>query len=85
MFEDGLNSREESKINHLINRFNEMLDSDQYYYFDSHDLEKIIDFYLENLNKAKIRDAFFLYEKLYYRSNNCLDFRIIARCCESNG
>ena len=65
MFEDGLNSREESKINHLINRFNEMLDSDQYYYFDSHDIEKIIDFYLENLNKAKIRDAFFLYEKLY--------------------
>ena len=25
MFEDGLNSQEESKINHLINRFNEML------------------------------------------------------------
>ena len=25
------------------------------------------------------------YEKLYYRSNNCLDFRIIAGCCESNG
>ena len=65
MFEDGLNSQEESKINHLINRFNEMLESGQYSYFDSHEIEKIIDYYIENVNKAKIRDAFYLYEKLY--------------------
>ena len=52
MFEDGLNSQEESKINHLINRFNEMLESDQYYYFDSHEIEKIIDFYVENLKQS---------------------------------
>ena len=44
MFEDGLNSQEESKINHLINRFNEMLESGQYSYFDSHEIEKIIDY-----------------------------------------
>ena len=50
MFEDGLNSREENKINHLLNRFNEMLDSAKYLYFDSHDIEKIIDFYIENSN-----------------------------------
>ena len=30
MFEDGLNSQEESKTNHLINRFNEMLESGQF-------------------------------------------------------
>ncbi len=65
MFEDGLNSREENKINYLLNRFNEMLDSAKYLYFDSHDIEKIIDFYIENSNKAKIKDAFSLYEKLF--------------------
>lgn len=65
MFEDGLNSQEESKINNLINRFNEMLESGQHSYFDSHEIEKIIDYYIENVNKAKIRDAFYLYEKLY--------------------
>ena len=65
MFEDGLNSQEESNINHFINRFNEMLESSQYSYFDSHEIEKIIDYYIQNVNKAKIRDAFYLYEKLY--------------------
>ena len=38
-----------------------MLES-EIYYFDSHEIEKIIDFYVEK-NKAKIRDAFYLYEK----------------------
>ena len=65
MFEDGLNSQEESKINQIIIRFNEMLESGQYSYFDSYEIEKIIDYYIENDNKAKIRDAFYLYEKLY--------------------
>ena len=41
-----------------------MLESDQYYYFDSYEIEKIIDYYIQK-NKAKIRDAFNLYEKLY--------------------
>lgn len=65
MFEDGLNSQEESKINHLINRFNEMLESGQCSYFDSHEIEKIIDYFIENVNKSKLRKAFDLYEKLY--------------------
>ena len=33
-----------------------MLESDHYYYFDSHEIEKIIDYYIENDNKAKIRE-----------------------------
>ena len=65
MFEDGLNSQEVSKINHLINRFNEMLESGQCSYFDSHEIEKIIDYFIENVNKSKLRKAFDLYEKLY--------------------
>ena len=65
MYEDGLNSQGESKTNHLINRFNEMLNLGQYFYFDSEEIEKIIDYYTENIDKSKIRDAFLLYEKLY--------------------
>ncbi len=65
MIEDELNSQEESKTNHLIYRFNEMLESGQFTYFDSQEIEKIIDYYIENVNKAKIRNAFYLYEKLY--------------------
>ncbi len=65
MFEDELNSQEDSKISNLIIRFNKMLQLDHYYYFDSHEIEIIIDYYIENVDKAKIRDAFCLYEKLH--------------------
>jgi len=65
MYEDELNSPGGNNTNHLINRFDKMLDGSQYVYFDSEEIEKIIDYYTENINKTKLREAFSLFEKLY--------------------
>ena len=65
MYEDDLNSKGESKKNHLVNKFNEMLSSSHSTYFDSYEIELIIDYYTENTNKEKLKEAFRLYEELY--------------------
>ena len=65
MYEDELSSQGESNTNHLINRFDKMLNESHFVYFDSEEIEKIIDYYTENVNKFKLREAFSLYEKLY--------------------
>ena len=65
MYEDELSSQGESNTNHLINRFDKMLNESHFVYFDSEEIEKIIDYYTENINKFKLREAFSLYEKLY--------------------
>ena len=65
MFEDSLNSQEQRITNQLVSKFNKMLKSGNYIYFDSYDIEKIIDYYVEKKNEKKIQYAFNLYEKLY--------------------
>ena len=42
-----------------------MLDANVYEYFESCEIETIIDYYCENINKTKVRKAFDLYEKLF--------------------
>ena len=51
MYEDSPNSQEQSKTNQLVKKFNKMLKSGNIYYFDSHDIEKIIDYYVEKKQK----------------------------------
>ena len=65
MYEDGKDSRNDSESKHLISRFNQMLDANVYEYFESCEIETIIDYYCENINKTKVRKAFDLYEKLF--------------------
>lgn len=64
MYEDGLSSRENSTL-HLIKRFDLMLEKNQFEYFESYEIEKIIDFFCENNNKSKVKDAFVLYDKIF--------------------
>ena len=56
---------EDNKTNLLINKFNEMLKSGTYLYFDSHEIEKIIDYFNLKIDGFKVKQAFNLYEKLY--------------------
>ncbi|MBJ59305.1 MAG: hypothetical protein CMP64_01795 [Flavobacteriales bacterium] len=65
MYEDSLNSQEQSITNQLVLKFNKMLKSGNYIYFDSNEIEKIIDYYVEKKDEKKIQYAFNLYEKLY--------------------
>ena len=50
--------------------------------------EKIIDYFIENFNKVKIRDAFYLYEKLYpfsmgrLKANLVLEIKELSRILE---
>ena len=65
MYEDSLNSQEKRIRKQLVLKFNKMLKSGNYIYFDSNDIEKIIDYYLEKKDEKKIQYAFNLYEKIY--------------------
>ena len=65
MYEDSLNSQEQSITKQLVLKFNKMLELGNYIYFDSKDIEKIIDYYVEKKDEKKIEFAFNLYEKIY--------------------
>ena len=56
---------EENKTNPLINKFNDMLKSGTSLYFDSYEIEKIIDYFNQKIDSFKVKQAFNLYEKLY--------------------
>ena len=65
MYRESSNSQEKKITKQLVVKFNEMLNSGVYIYFDSVDIEKIIDYYIEKKNEKKIQYAFNLYEKIY--------------------
>jgi len=65
MYEDDLTPREDKDTRRLIKRFNNMVESQRYEYFESEDIERIIDYFCEKEDKEKILDAFNLYEKLF--------------------
>ncbi len=69
MYDDGLSYREEDNTSLLVNRFNQMIENDRLEYFESEDIEKIIDYFCETEDTAKIKRAFSLYEKLFPFSN----------------
>ena len=47
MYRESSNSQEKKITKQLVVKFNEMLNSGVYIYFDSVDIEKIIDYYIE--------------------------------------
>ncbi|MDG1189544.1 MAG: hypothetical protein P8N00_03245 [Flavobacteriales bacterium] len=65
MYEDDLTPREDNNTKHLISRFNKMIESQRFEYFESEEIERIIDHYCEKEDKKKIIKAFSLYEKLF--------------------
>ena len=65
MYRESPNSQEKKITKQLVVKFNKMLNSGVYIYFDSIDIEKIIDYYIEKKNEKKIQHAFNLYEKIY--------------------
>jgi len=65
MYRESPNSQEKKITKQLVVKFNKMLNSGVYIYFDSIDIEKIIDYYIEKKNEKKIQYAFNLYEKIY--------------------
>lgn len=73
MYDDELSYTEDDNIPFLINRFNRMIENKTLEYFESEDIEKIIDYFCETKDKEKIKHAFSLYEHLFPFSNQiCL-------------
>lgn len=65
MYEDDLTPREDNNTKHLIKRFNKMVENHRFEYFESEEIERIIDHFCEKEDKKKIIKAFGLYEKLF--------------------
>ena len=65
MFDEGLNREEERRTSQLVNRFELMLINDNPVYFDSEELELIIDHYSIRDNKVKLQEVFRLSDKLF--------------------
>ena len=65
MNNDQLNPKGTSEEDEIIIRFNKMLQTSSINYFESFEIEIIIDHYIENTDKIKLKKAFNLYEKLY--------------------
>ena len=65
MFDEGLNREEERRTSQLVDRFELMLINDNSVYFDSEELELIIDHYSIRDNKVKLQEVFRLSDKLF--------------------
>ena len=65
MNNDQLNPEGTSEEDEIIIRFNKMLQTSSINYFESFEIEIIIDHYIENTDKIKLKKAFNLYEKLH--------------------
>ena len=65
MFEEEYGHNEDQQLNHLVARFDVMLSRNEFFYFDSEELERIIDHFITNGNRYKIQKAIKLAEKLF--------------------
>ena len=65
MFEDEYGHNEDQQLNNLIARFDDMLSRNEFFYFDSEEIERIIDHYITNGNHNKIQEAIKLADKLF--------------------
>ena len=65
MFEESLNREDDQHTKRLIKRFEQMISQDNFVYFDSEDLEIIIDHYFYEDHKAKVFKALELSDKLF--------------------
>ena len=65
MFEDSLNREDDQHTKRLIDRFEQMISDNDCIYFDSEDLEIIIDYYFYDDNKSYVFKALELSEKLF--------------------
>ena len=65
MNKDELFPKEENNPKPLIERFNRMIESERLEYFESEQLERIIDHFCEQENITKINKAFDLYYQLF--------------------
>ena len=55
MFEEEKGHNEEEQINFLISRFDDMVRQNDFFYFDSEDLERILDYFIISGNREKIQ------------------------------
>ncbi len=65
MFEESLNREDDQHTKRLIDRFEQMICLNEYVYFDSDDLEIVIDYYFFQDNKTYVFKALELSEKLF--------------------
>ena len=65
MLEEGYGHNEDQQLNHLIARFDDMISRNEFFYFDSEEIERIIDHYITNGNRNKIQEAIKLANKLF--------------------
>ncbi|MEE3037041.1 MAG: tetratricopeptide repeat protein [Bacteroidota bacterium] len=65
MYDDELSFQKDDNTKSLVTRFNQMIENDKLEYFESEEIEKIIDYFCECKDKTKIKEAFLLFEKLY--------------------
>ena len=65
MFEDEYRHNEDQQLNHLIARFDNMFSRNEFFYFDSDEIEHIIDYYITKGNRNKIEKAIMLADKLF--------------------
>ena len=65
MFEEEYGHNEDQQLNELIARFDDMLSQNEFFYFDSEDIERIIDHYITNGDRNKIQEAIKLADKLF--------------------
>ena len=65
MFEEDYRHNEDQYLNQLITRFEDMLYRNEFFYFDSEEVERIIDHYITNGNRNKIQEAVKLADKLF--------------------
>ena len=55
--EEYSESRQDKEITSLIQRFEDMLQKDEHYFFDAEDFEDIIDYFLSEHNLANSKQA----------------------------
>lgn len=65
MYDEGLNREEEKRTNRLVDRFELMIVNENIIYFDSEELELIIDHYSIRNNTQRLEKVFHLSEKLF--------------------
>ena len=65
MFEEEYRYNEEEELNILIDRFEDMLSKNEFFYFDTEEIERIIDFFINTGNRNKIQEAIKLADKLF--------------------
>ena len=65
MFEESLNREDDQHTKRLIRRFEQMISQNEHVYFDSDDLEIIIDHYFYEDHKTNVFKALELSEKLF--------------------